>query len=205
MNSQPHAPTTPIQSASPYAAHVGADRHAAVGAWRADICGGCCDDCCSCVIPTFVPCVGIGEAACALMDQSSAIRVAAVFGVLVLGAYVSDALFWFKSWNFQTEIVYESYYDYWSSTYHYYNMEVSIGGLPYALLVISFACSVLYCIGLCLFRGSFREKLHLPGDCCTDFLTSFCCCCCAVAQMRSHVKRSRVAQGVDTLPAYRAV
>lgn len=196
----PSPSKTPIQTENPYAAQV---EHTDVGVWRVGLCGGCCEDCCSCVIPWLAPCIGITEAARAVTDRSSASALGVFFGILVLGIYISDAILGAR--KSETSYEYESRYDYWTHSYHYYGVEVKTKVVPYTLAIIVSACCVVYWIGLLVFRGFFRGKLQLPGNCCYDCLATFFCSCCVVAQMRTHVKRGELSQDVDILPAYRQV
>lgn len=193
---------TTFQLRNPYAA-VNDGGLSGLGFWRVKLCDGCCDDCCCCIIPTFVPCVGIAQAARAIMDRPSATALGVFFGILVLGFYVSGAIVGATSSTPKTTYEYESVYDYLTGTYDYLHVKVTKETIPRALGVTFFAFWVVYGIGLLVFRGAFRSKLQLPGNCCDDCFAAFFCSCCAVAQMRTHVKRGEFRPSVDILPAYR--
>lgn len=165
------------------------------GRWLASVCDGCCEDCCSCLVPTFCPCLGITQAARAILSEDAATCLGVVSGLLLVCSVISDAVFGLTGIHLDSNYEYDYYWGYYDD-----DREVRI---VYTFAAIAVGCVLLYMVVLACFRSAFRSKLRLPGDCCCDCCVSFFCSCCAVAQMRAHVKRGAAASR-DTLPAYRA-
>lgn len=186
----------------PYVVHV--DDNAQVdGDWRVGLFSGCSDSCLSCVIPTFVPCVGISESACGIMERSQAIILGLVFGALVLCDYIFVILFAASGKKTDYYYAYDYEYDYLTNTWNYYTTLYSRKKTSYTYLVIFWVCVLLYVLGLTAFRSLFRTRLTIPGSYCLDLVLSVFCSCCVVAQMRTHVKRGGdMSDEVDTLPPY---
>lgn len=186
----------------PYVVHV--DDNAQVDSdWRVGLFGGCSDSCLSCVVPTFVPCVGISESACGFMERPQAILLGVVFGILVLCDYIFCILFATSGKKKEYYYYYDSYYNYLTDTWDYYYTLYYTEKTSYTYFVILWVCILLYVLGLTAFRSVFRSKLTIPGNCGLDLVLSAFCSCCVVAQMRTHTKRGGdMSDDVDTLPPY---
>lgn len=178
------------------------------GSWRVGFCDGCCDSCAACVIPWFMPCCSIGQAAQGVWGEGTAMISALYFGGLLAGVYVTNILFKMNGTSITDTATYSEYYDAFLRTTfgqweHTYTRSTS-----YTLLVVGLVLATLYVLSLGLFRFLFRRRLSLPGTCLFDLAASVCLSCCVVAQMRTHIVRAKqqaaAAAAKDTLPAFDA-
>lgn len=191
-------PSTPaIPTESPYIVQENLnERVTASGAWRVELFSGCCDDFSSCLLPTFAPCLAIEEVAQLFLKRSTAMWLGLLFGVFFVCILAVNTVYFFVDLSTTISADFVCHTDAWWC----FLVEIVTLSMRYNLLAIP----ILYRLSLWAFRSVFRRYLKLPGDSLTDFLSTFFCSCCALAQMHTHVKRSKREVAVDTLPAYRA-
>lgn len=201
-----NTPGKAIPSEMPYLVHVDDDTlktrldvDACEPDWHVGLFGGCCDSCCSWMVPWCCPCVGLGSAAYWAWGEGAAALSLTYFALLVVGTSVASGLD--RQYGEQIHVTETLVQDGW----HYYYDYVYTVTTTDAYLITSLVFAGLYLLSLGVFRLLFRCKLTLSGNCGTDFLFSLFCSCCVVAQMRTHALREKkLAMDAGTLPAYYA-
>lgn len=184
---------SPAQTLSPHVSHEDGDEdeQPAAGAWQVELFCGCFDSWSSCLVPSFAPFIGIGEAAMAVMGSAGAIALC-IFCVIVVGMDIEIVSGFASGRETESQVVYDG--SYWTTlTTTSYRPIFSRN-----LSLLAF----IYLNGVLVVRSYFRNKLRIPGSKYTDCIAACFCSCCAVAQMRTHVKRCEVDPDVDTLLPY---
>lgn len=190
----------------PYLVHVDEDTlmkpldvDACEADWHVSLYGGCCDSCCSWMVPWCCPCVGIGSAAYWAWGEGTAALSLTYFALLIVGSSVASMLD--SRYGEEVHMTETLVKDGW---YYYYDYAYTVTTTN-AYLIATLVLVGVYLLSLGVFRLLFRRKLTLSGDCGTDLLSSLFCSCCVVAQMRTHALREKQrAKDAGTLPAYYA-